>query len=128
MDDYDDYMMEVSYKEHPIYEAINEAAYANDVEEAKRILCLKQFPGISKEERESCLFSESYIAFKNYKKGEDILKYLIFDYNIAEDNSINKFEFNSEPTIRQMFETRKLQHELTCELNLNDNASKKVKV
>lgn len=128
MDDYDDYMMEVSYQEHPIYEAINEAAYANDLEEAKRILCLKQFPGITKEERESCLFSEAYIAFKNYRKGEDILKYLIFEYKITEDNSINKFEFNSEPTIKQMFETRKLQEELTSELNLNNTVSTKFKI
>jgi hypothetical protein len=71
-----------------IDEIINEAIYENSIDKAKLILCSDEFSHVSLKEREWSLFLSAHIAVKHSQKGEKVLKYIIFDYKINEDNSI----------------------------------------
>lgn len=110
-----------------IDDAIDEAIYANNIDMAKIILCSDDFSHISLEDKEWALFLSAHIGVKHNGRGENILKYLIFDYKINEENSLNKFTHLDDSclTLKRMFESRKLQEEINCELNSNETIQKK---
>jgi hypothetical protein len=114
-----------------IDEIINEAIYENSIDKAKLILCSDEFSHVSLKEREWSLFLSAHIAVKHSQKGEKVLKYIIFDYKINEDNSINKFinlSDDSSLALKKMFESRKLNENLQFNLELNELPKKSLKV
>jgi hypothetical protein len=114
-----------------IDEIINEAIYENSIDKAKLILCSDEFSHVSLKEREWSLFLSAHIAVKHSQKGEKVLEYIIFDYKINEDNSINKFTNFSDDSslaLKKMFESRKLNENLQFNLELNELPKKSLKV
>lgn len=113
--------------------AINE----NKMEDIEYMLSGKPFPGIPQDELEFDIFSMSYFLFtNNVHKNDRALKYLIFDYNIDEQNFVKLLAMRNieiDQRVKDMFEVRKNKAELVSELNQNlktnnKEISKKLKV
>lgn len=112
---------------------VQHAIHSNNMDLVKNMLLLDNFHDVPKEQREGYAFSTSYFAFTEYGY-DNVIKYLIFDYNISEANSIAVLSqmdigLNIDPIIKQMFESNKLNYELNFELEKNkENLEKKLKV
>jgi hypothetical protein len=105
---------------------LNHVVGNNDLDQFKEIMTSQEFKIIPHYHKEYYAFYTSYINFKD--KHNDILIYLIFDYNISESNSIDKISVGVVDTVKQMFESRKINIELNQELIENFNPNKKTKV
>src|SRR5579875_1383303 len=100
-----DYFIECANTDHSIDEMIDEAIYFDDIERAKYLLCAGNFADVSQENREKWLFRQSYLAANNRNKGHNVLKYIIFDYNINENNSLDLItNENDKLIIQKMFD------------------------
>jgi hypothetical protein len=112
---------------------VQHAIHSNNMNLIKDMLLIENFHDVPKEQREGYAFSTSYFAFTEYGY-DNVIKYLIFDYNISEANSIGVLAqmdigLNIDPRVKQMFESNKLNQELNAELeNNNEKYSKKPKV
>jgi len=100
----------------------------NNIDEIEKILNSPIFSVLPKSELEHYTFRAAYFNLgKN--PNNDILKYLIFDYKIKKEVSIDLIEGDIIPLVQQMFESRILKSELSQELdttNLKNNKTPKV--
>jgi hypothetical protein len=109
-----------------------DAVKVNDINKIKEILLSGNHPKLSQDEKEQQVFSNIHISFHFFKNGEDILNYLIFEYNIKYENSLEFLGININDEIKKMFDKRKLNEEikqsLSSELNIYDKITKKIKI
>jgi hypothetical protein len=102
-----------------INNTVDYAIKANNMEDIDYILSDKPFPGIPKNELEAQTFSAAYSSFIRDHQ-DNAIKYLIFDYNIHEDNSLEhliKIHTDIDQRVIKMFESRNIKKELGLELN-----------
>lgn len=101
---------------------------SNNINPVHRILTTQCYDKMTEKEKEEQVFSAIYQEYLRSSKAEPFLKYIIFDYNISEDNSISNIpDLNN--TVNGMFQSRKLNEELSIELETNSNETgKKTKV
>lgn len=102
----------------------------NDLDGLKQLMSSPSFSILTKEQIESSAFQVSYFTCDHkHIHDNDIIKYLIFDYNIKEENSIDLIKVNINPLVKKMFESRRIQSELSVELNnTSDKPNRKTKV
>lgn len=110
-----------------IHQEVGVAIDANNVEMINDILINKKYSPLEQNEKEQQVFMAVEISFKHEAIGEDILKFLIFDYNISDDNSIKIISANTTEYIKSLFEIRNLNSDLIAELSLNKEKNKKLK-
>jgi hypothetical protein len=82
---------------------------------------------LTQQEKEQQIFCAMYREYLLDETNEHFLRYMIFDYNISEENSIHNIT-DLNDTVKNMFENRKLNVELNSELNIQANISKKAKI
>lgn len=108
--------------------AILNAICDNDLEYVQRILTTNCYETLDQNEKEKQVF---YSIYDNALSGvydlEPFLKYIIFDYKISEENSINDIP-DLANKVKDMFVTRRLNEELSAELVNNNQPNKKPKV
>jgi hypothetical protein len=132
MDD-EEYQYYPEYEDNTdsITEAINEAIYSDDIEKAKYILCLDNFTNVSKNERESGLFISAYVALIHNNRAQNILKYLLLEYDASENISIDKiYDEQHKLFVKKFLNSKILNDDLKIELNQNEKEklNKKIKV
>jgi hypothetical protein len=82
---------------------------------------------ITQKEKEQHIFYTIYSEYLLDEKNENFLRYIIFDYNISKENSINGIpDFNDK--VKSMFEFRDLNKELSSNLSKNESSNKKIKI
>jgi hypothetical protein len=115
---------------------IRQAINSNDLTEVRKLLIITfhVFNADSSytpttEEKEFLVFRDLYNFSNTMLNAKSLLKELILDYKISEENSIDKFKGEISQDVIDMFATRKLNEELKQELNTNDKQpNKKPKV
>jgi len=70
---------------------------------------LNDYPMLNKRNKEAALFSTIYDDFKYHKENKDVLNYLIFDYKIKFENSIDTLGEDINPKVKDMFDKRKIK-------------------
>jgi hypothetical protein len=102
----------------------------NNLNGLKQLISSPTFSILTKEQIDSSAFQVAYFTCEQMRVHEsEIIKYLIFDYGIKEENSIDLIKVNVNPFIKQMFQSRNLNAELSLELeNTSNRPSKKLKV
>jgi hypothetical protein len=102
----------------------------NNLNGLKQLISSPTFSILTKEQIDSSAFQVAYFTCEQMRVHEsEIIKYLIFDYGIKEENSIDLIKVNVNPFIKQMFQSRNLNTELSVELeNTSNRPSKKLKV
>lgn len=128
MDDFSEIIVsEEYYVIQRIHQEVGIAIDANNIEMIKDILINKKYSPLDQNEKERQVFMAVEISFKHEGISEDILKFIIFDYNISEDNSIKIISANTNEYIKNLFEIRKLNSNLSAELSSNKERNKKLK-
>lgn len=112
---------------------VSVAISSDDVEDVKQLLEVNTYPKLRQEQKAEQIFSMVYNSFNSENKGEKILKYLIFDYNISEElaREAISHNFNPEgisPEVQKMFESRKLRDTLNKDLRLIEDKKKALKL
>jgi len=92
------------------------------------IMMPDKYPKVSKDKKEEIMFNNAATLFNTQNIGQAFLHYLIFDYRISEENSINKIMVAVDDRIKQMFKIRELKSELNAELKTSEINQKKSKV
>jgi len=105
---------------------VRRAIEQNDQKEIEFLLNTEH-DNLTNKRAEEEIFVGIYNAFIFFNNGEELLKYLIFNYCIDEHNSINIMDFKDE-NVQNMFEIRKLKNELNSSLNASEYNKKKTKV
>lgn len=112
---------------------VRDAILGNDLNTIKNILFSDKYPHYNQAYKETQIFQvatmlylSSSITTIDIKKGEEVLKYLIFEYNIKEETSIDKTGLPDE--IKEMFSIRKFHKDLNQELDVKNKLSNKVKI
>jgi hypothetical protein len=102
----------------------------NNLNGLKQLISSPTFSILTKEQIDSSAFQVAYFTCEQMRVHEsEIIKYLIFDYCIKEENSIDLIKVNVNPLIKKMFQSRNLNAELSVELeNTSNRPSKKLKV
>lgn len=111
-----------------IEQKVKMAVNLNDSSILDEILNVEPCKYINQDQREKHVFGILSDEFFYFDKGLDLLKYLIYEYKISEDNSINLIKDDIKKTIESMFEVRKLNEELKFNLENNEYIKKKIKV
>jgi hypothetical protein len=98
----------------------------DDLIKIKDILLHEHYPELNDKDKEFHIFNMASYFFKYYGESYNILKYLIFDYQIKEEDSIKKFFIENEP-VEKLFAIRRLNENLNSTLtnNLNTEQSKR---
>ena len=113
--------------------AVYTTAQSKNIEPIKDYLSDQKFPHIPKNAKERVIFVETVVCLTMLQQGEELLSYLILDYNINE-NIMNDFIVSQIDTLKaqELFALRDaiaLSAELREELkNYNDKPNKKTKV
>jgi ArsR family metal-binding transcriptional regulator len=94
-----------------------EAMEQNNIKRILQLLDSTDYPSLTLDKREELIFQKILASFTLKNVGEEILNYLIFDYKIKEENSINNLTGEVEPKIKEMFEKRKINDALVKELD-----------
>jgi hypothetical protein len=101
----------------------------NDVESLKQLMSSPTFSTLTREQIDSSAFQVAYFTCEHKRVHDSpIINYLIFDYGIKEENSIDLIKVTLNPVIKNMFAARRLQSELSVELDINSKPNKKPKV
>ncbi len=109
---------------------LNDAINDNNISAIKDIILSEKYPKVSKDKKEEIIFNNvaTLFADKDMSKAKEVLDYLIFDYKISEENSINKIVFHVDERIKQMFKVRDMKEELNTELKDTLSTNKKIKL
>lgn len=99
---------------------LNEAIKVNNTDFIKVLMNPNEFVTLKNKQREQLIFYYAATSFISTGKG-DFLHYLIFDYKISEENSINNPSEAVDDSVIKMFEARKLKEQLNIELNHKNN-------
>ena len=101
------------------------ACISDNIEEIHQILISDPFPSLTKEEKEEYVFKNANLIFSLRNQGLEVLKYLIFDYEINASPS-NSLYITKE--VREMFKIRKLKKDLNIELSDEITPNKRIKI
>jgi hypothetical protein len=104
-----------------LYQRTVKACESNNAKEIKDMLSSDCYPSLTQKEKETNIFVIANDLFENTKEGQDILKYLIFDYGINEDHLFHEHDAKE---VKAMFEARSLNNEL----DNSNKPSKKPKI
>jgi hypothetical protein len=113
-----------------VIKAINE----NNIESIQCMLNPLNYTNLTIEYKEELIFKNVCRFFQFNNLSKKILYYLIFDYQISEENALNNTEtesygFKANDEVRKMFEIRKLNQELNLNLKINeDNQTTTIKI
>jgi hypothetical protein len=100
----------------------------NSVATLEYLMSSSLFSVLSEDEKQSLAFQATYLSLDK-NPTNDILKYLVFDYRIKEEMSINLIIDEVHPIVKDMFDTRRLNDELVSELDKNlDKSIRKLKI
>jgi ArsR family metal-binding transcriptional regulator len=94
-----------------------EAMEQNNIKRILQLFDSTDYPSLTLDKREELIFQKILASFTLKNVGEEILNYLIFDYKIKEENSINTLTGEVEQKIKEMFEKRKINDALVKELD-----------
>lgn len=108
-----------------LHSRVLQACGSNNIKEIERILAFDGYPVLTQAEKEVHVLKTIIVSLKYSGMGYDVLKYLILDYGIEEPNSFNQFTTKEAD---ELFAKRKLNNELSKELGISSNTSKKPKV
>lgn len=101
----------------------------NNIDRILQIFDSTDYPSLTLDKKEELIFQKVLGSFTFKNIGEEILNYLIFNYKIKEENSINTIIGEVEPIIKEMFEKRTLNDELNTDLQVQKNKSQnKIKI
>jgi hypothetical protein len=112
-----------------IHQEVGLAIDSNDIEQLKKIIFNKKYLEVSQDEKEQQAFIAIMHSFNYDGQGENLLKYIIFDYKISEENSLkdlpneDKYQY-----IKSLFTLRNLNKSLSMELPSKKDNNKKLKV
>ncbi len=110
-----------------LFTEVNKHIKNNNLDGIKGILKSSAFSILPKAEVEHSVFRSIYYEYDKYSN-QDILKYLIFDYKIPEEVSIDLLQGDIDPIVKSMFQTRKLKEELTQDLPTTETNKKMPKI
>lgn len=114
------------YQIDGIHQAIYRSFNNNDLDTMKSILNSENYPSLTQLQKETEVFNALCHCFTYGNEsdvGNDLLKYIIFEYKITEDVCL--VLDNKHKLINDMFQARKLNEELNQELAGNDTVLKK---
>lgn len=100
---------------------------SGNIPEMQKLINEKKYLSLDQETKQRQVFYvvvNTINTFGPFENGIKILNYLIFDYNIKEEDSLNCIPLKLKKHVEPMFATRQLNQELT----INENHSKKFKV
>jgi hypothetical protein len=106
---------------------ITQAIRSKNLESIKNVLLINTYSFLNQDEKEEVVFKAIYYDYARNITDDSFLKYLIFEYNIKENNSIKNIS-NLNNNVKNMFESRKLNEDLNQELNNDNKTGKKLKV
>lgn len=115
----DDYITE-------IYNEVDMAIHSNDNSVVHKIMNDPKYCSLTTDQKEEYIFSGANFPFYYGKKGESLLSYLIFEYKIKEENSLNKIGSYKTKEVESMFKARELNDELDTKEQLSLNRVKKI--
>jgi hypothetical protein len=98
----------------------------HDTDGLKKLMSSNTFSALPRNEIEFKAFNFAYFRTDN-NFNNDMLKYLIFDYGIKEEVSIDLIK-KINPIVKHMFEVRNLKSELSSDLDSKKQANKKMKI
>jgi hypothetical protein len=98
----------------------------NDIKGLNELISSPYFSSLPKEQIETIAFDMAYLKFE--KDNNKIIQYLIIDYGIKEELSINLIKGEINPIVKQMFLVRTLKSELSSELDSNQQSNKRQKI
>lgn len=112
---------------------IRKLVSTKNISSLNKILYSDSYLGCNKDKIEKTIFQISNMLYTVSKlsinidnKNTETLKYLIFEYKISEEASINQTSVSEE--IKEMFEIRKFQEDLNQELDVKNKPSNKMKI
>lgn len=108
-----------------LYKKTHAACGKNNIEEIQHILFSDCYPGLTQSEKETNIFIIANDLLETKELGQDVLKYLIFDYKIKENLPFKSFHTKE---VNAMFESRNLNNELINELEDLNGTNKKLKI
>lgn len=104
---------------------LSEIIKSNDMKILHNMLVNENYLDLTQKRKEQLIFNNICIKFFVLGIGENVLKYIIFEYNINEDDALNCVSLSTKELLQPMFEARKLKDELKTELVVPDNNKKK---
>ena len=107
---------------------VDKAIQSNDTKIIDSVFDQNKYPNLKQEEKEKHIFTYVSLKFSLFDKGENILQYLIFDYKINLDNSLNNMKEHLDEKTQSMFQRRILNDDLHSELKVSDKFGKTMKV
>ena len=131
MNDFSDIVLsDEFYSIQLIHQEVGLAIDSNNIEQIKTIIFSKTYPEVSQDNKEKEVFNALMRSFNYDGEGEDLLKYLIFEYEISEVNSLRDIPNEDKyEHIKSLFTLRDLSNSLSRELSSKtSNHNKKLKV
>lgn len=110
-----------------IRKKIEEAITSNNLTAFKKIMVDEISLVDNKDELEWQIFQTAHVLFFMQPNNDKLLKYLIFEYKIGEENSLKRTRQVNQK-VKTMFEQRRLSEELNNELSTNINSDKRIKI
>jgi hypothetical protein len=121
-----------NYQDQLFRKEVNFLIKSNDRILFKNIMHEKNYPFLSKKEKENYIFQTTLSLSKFYVSVDNFLQYLIFEYNINEEYYTKVAHPNGYKPVEDMFAKRKffgeLNQELNTELHLNSNAHQNTRI
>jgi hypothetical protein len=98
----------------------------DDITIISRIINDSKYKSLTNDQKETFIFDGIIFYYNLLGTGEKLVDYIIFDYKISENNSIDKIDVDKE--IIELFKIRQLKEELGKELAVKEIISNKVKI
>ncbi len=104
------------YQTGHLTNTVSAALVDNDIPAIKNLFLSNSYNKLTKKEKEKQIFYTIYMESLTERNVDEFLKYIIFDYKISEENSIlNITDLTNH--VKNMFDSRKLNAELSLELD-----------
>lgn len=101
---------------------VEQATNDKNLEIIKKTLTNKCYENLTQDEKEEAVFLAIYHECIFESKDDKFLKYIIFDYKIKEEISVEKIlKDDLDQKVKVMFDTRRLNEELNHELDSYQN-------
>jgi len=110
-----------------LYKEASSAITLNDIDKIKDLMFSDTYGILSQDEIERCIFHCAYLLIGNIED-EVVLKYLIFEHQIIESNSLSYVKVHEQykmDYLESLFAARQLSKDLNLELISNPSTTMK---
>jgi len=101
---------------------------SNNLKLIDSVICFDSYPPLTQKDKEKELFYMIYLDFIISNTSENVLKYLIFDYQIDKNNASIGALGEMDQRVQRMFDSRSLNTDLNKNLECNNSTTKKHKL